>query len=120
MTEDGFEADIGFVITKGPVETGIVEGILRAARHAQDAGRRVGVFLISDGVWLAKRGASNPASGLFRELIDGGAEISASGDHLMAAGIAEDDVIPGVTVTRRPYRTMVELVMESWGRVVVV
>ena len=112
--------DIGFVITKPPLETGAVAGVLRTALDAVNDGRSVGLFLISDGVWLAKAGQENKAFTLFNELLGKGVSVTASGDHLLAAGIPEDGVVEGVEVTRKPYKALVATVMDDWWKVMVI
>jgi sulfur relay (sulfurtransferase) complex TusBCD TusD component (DsrE family) len=119
MTDDK-GIDLGFIITKPPLESGAVKGVLNVAIDAQKEGRRVGLFLISDGVWLAKSGQANEPSGLFSELLTGGARATVSGDHILAAGISEEDLADGVEVTRKPYKALVENVMENWDRVMVI
>ncbi len=116
----GSNTDLGFVITKPPLETGAVAGILRTALDSLDDGRSVGLFLISDGVWLAKTGQDNEAFTLFNELLRKGVPVTASGDHLLAAGIPEDGMADGVEVSRKPYKDLVLNVMEEWDRVMVI
>lgn len=120
MTGNEGSIRIGFVLTKAPLESGLVETALRTAAAARGRGDAVGFFLLSDGIWLAKKGARNTAADLFARLIAGGARAMASRDHLLAAGIAEGDVMEGVEVTNKPYPSLVEHVMELWDRVVVV
>ncbi len=117
MTENRNERDIGFVISKAPHESGLVSNTLTIALNAMDQGKSIGLFLISDGVWLAKRNQKNHLIGTFEKLIEGGAIILASADHLAAAGIPEDDVMDGVTITKRLYKDLVMNVMENWRKV---
>jgi len=114
------KADIGFVITKPPLETGAVASTLKIAIEARKSGKSVGLFLISDGVWLAKAGQENEASALFGELIADGVPATASGDHLLAAGIPEDGLVGGVEVAKKPYKALVANVMEDWDKVMVI
>jgi len=112
--------DIGFVITKPPLESGAVAGILRTALDAINDGKSVGLFLISDGVWLAKPGQENEAFTLFNELRGKGVPVTASSDHLLSAGIPEDGIVEGVEVARKPYKALVATVMEEWDKVMVI
>jgi sulfur relay (sulfurtransferase) complex TusBCD TusD component (DsrE family) len=118
MTENGNERDIGFVISKAPLESGLVSNALTIALNAQKQGKTIGLFLISDGVWLGKRNQKNHFIGTFEELLKGGAQVLASEEHLLAAGIATDDVIDGIVVTKRTYKDLVSNVMENWTKVV--
>ena len=117
MTDQEQTKNLGFVVTKPPLESGLVANILTIAQSALDQGRSVGIFLISDGVWLVKKDQKNHVAELFVKVLGDGAEIIASAEHLEAAGISEDEVIDGVTVTKRVYKDLVMNVMENWDKV---
>ncbi len=111
---------MGFVITKGPVESGLASGLLAVAEAAMKDGKRIGLCLMSDGAWLTKKGQKNPAHTIFLRLLEGGAEVNVCREHLRAAGISEDDVVEGVNATGKTFRFLVGKVMEEWDRVVIV
>ncbi len=111
---------MGFVITKGPVESGLASGLLAVAEAAMKDGKRIGLCLMSDGAWLTKKGQKNPAHTIFLRLLEGGAEVNVCREHLRAAGISEDDVVEGVNTTGKTFRFLVGKVMEEWDRVVIV
>ena len=117
MTDQEQTKDLGFVVTKPPLESGLVANILTIAQSALDQGRSVGIFLISDGVWLVKKDQKNHVAGMFERVLGSGAEVIASSEHLEAAGISEDEIIDGVTVTKRVYKDLVTNVMENWDKV---
>lgn len=120
MTGNGNQRDIGFVITKAPHESGLVANALTTALHAMEQGKTIGLFLISDGVWLSKKHQRNGLVDTLGTLMAGGATVRASGDHLRAAGIPGDEVMDGITITDHPYRDLVVDVMEHWGKVMTI
>ena len=120
MTEDNPAGTMGFIITKGPAESGLAENLLKVAQGASGGGKGVGIFLISDGVWLAKKGQKTAAHATFLELLGKGAGATVSLEHLMGAGITEGELVDGLEVTKKTYKDLVDLVMEKWDRVVVV
>lgn len=117
MTDQEQRKDLGFVVTKPPLESGQVANILTIAQSALDQGKSVGVFLISDGVWLVKKNQMNHVAEKFVKLLGAGAEVIVSSEHLDAAGISEDEVIQGVTITGKVYKDLVTKVMENWNKV---
>jgi len=120
MNVTEYPIDLGFLITKAPLESGLVTSALTIALESMNQGRRIGLFLMSDGVWLAKKGQKNQAAETFQKLLLDGASVMASGDHLKAAGINENDIVKGVAVTTKPYKDLVIQVMEHWRKVVTI
>ena len=120
MGSDDDAVTMGFVITKSPLESGLAGGFMTLARAALDEGKKVGIFLISDGVWLAKNGLKSIGPVTLPELIEGGAVVTVSPDHLKAAGIGEDEMLEGLTVAKNTYKALVEDVMETWDKVMVI
>ena len=59
MSDHELKRDIGFVVTKPPLESGLVSNMLSIAESSIDQGKSVGMFLISDGVWLVKKNQKN-------------------------------------------------------------
>ena len=118
MTTNEYPVDIGFMITKAPLESGLVSNALKIAQGALDQGKKVALFLISDGVWLVKKGQKNNVAELFGKLLSEGVQVTASEVHLAAAGINEKDIQDGVTVTKKSYKDLVLQVMEQWRKVV--
>ncbi|HUS99048.1 MAG TPA: DsrE family protein [Candidatus Thermoplasmatota archaeon] len=120
MTKDGYEIDLGFIITKAPLESSLGEGFLSLAHHAINNGKTVGFFLISDGVWFVKKNQKNTAINKLKNLIEKGAIITVSKDNLDAAGIETTDILEGITISEKPYQDLVALVMEKWRRVMTI
>lgn len=118
MTGTHQPIDIGLMISKPPVESGIVASALGIAHGAMVKGQKVGIFLISDGVWIAKKNQKNHAAELFGHLVKGGATVTASDEHLAAAGITENEIVEGIHITKKTYKELVRQVMEDWSRVV--
>jgi len=119
MTKDS-NKDLGIIITKAPLESGAVEGALELAKETVEQGRSVGMFLISDGIWLVKKKQDNDVARSFLELLEMGMHVIASRDHLEAAGISEDDVVEGISISDKIYKDLVFQVMERWSRVMTI
>jgi len=117
MKNEDYEIDLGFVITKSPFESTLGSGFLELAKKAIDDDKKVGLFFISDGVWFMKK---NQESGAIENLLKKGAEITVSKDNLEAAGIEENELIDGVTISEKPYIDLVVLVMEKWNQVMTI
>lgn len=120
MSRENQIKDIGFVLTKAPIESSLTYRFLSLAQNAIDKDKTIGLFLISDGVWLAKKNQNNKPHELLNKLLKNGAEVTVSKDHLMAAGIEDSDLINGVNVTEQPYADLVDHVMEKWNKVITI
>lgn len=120
MRTGSFEIDYGFIITKAPLESSKTIGILRLGQKAIASGKTVGIFLISDGIWVAKNHQQNEAGKLIPQLLQNGAQIIASQEHLEAAGISPNDIIQGIKISSKPYDDLVEKVMEKWRWVITI
>jgi len=114
------EIDLGFIITKAPLESTLGSGFLNLAKQGIDNGKKVELFLISDGVWFAKKIENNSDTKKLRSLIKQGVNIIVSNDNLQAAGIHNDELIKGITISDKPYSDLVNLVMEKWKRVMTI
>jgi len=119
MTNNKYEIDLGFVITKAPYESSLDLNMLRLVRKSQEDGKSIGIFLISDGVWLTKEN-DNETGKLFKTIINNGAKVMVSQDNLAAAGIDHSELFKGVTISDKPYTDLVIQVMEKWGRVITI
>ena len=78
------------------------------------------MFLISDGVWLVKKGQKSTVAKSFQHLLTSGIDVQVSSDHLDAAGISRDDIVDGVEVTTNIYKDLVLTVMEKWDEVITI
>jgi sulfur relay (sulfurtransferase) complex TusBCD TusD component (DsrE family) len=120
MTNYNYEIDLGFIITKAPYESSLGEKILELANKGLDEGKTIGIFLISDGVWFAKKNTINKTGQLFKTLVKQGAQVTVSKDNLESAGIKHSELINGITISEKPYMDLVDLVMEKWRRVLTI
>jgi sulfur relay (sulfurtransferase) complex TusBCD TusD component (DsrE family) len=120
MADEKSVQNFGFVITKGPVESGLAHNLLRVAEAAQKEGKTVDICLMSDGAWLAKKGQKNPAHETLLRLMEGGAGVSVCREHLRASGISEEETVDGLDLAGRTFKVLVTKVMEEWDRAVVV
>ncbi|MCK5310028.1 MAG: DsrE family protein [Thermoplasmata archaeon] len=86
--------------------------------EAMKRGKRVGFFLLSDGVFNAIRGSGDVAAGL-GQAISGGGKVFLSEEHLLGAGIPGEKLIPGTETVKKAYEELVDLIMEDWDRVII-
>ncbi len=117
MNEEGNQYDFGFIITKAPLESLLTFNFLTIAKNAMEKEKAISFFLISDGIWLVKKNQKNKVVELLQHLIKNGASITVSKDHLDAAGIEITNILPGISITDRPYTELVDFVMEKCRRV---
>lgn len=90
---------------------------LNLAKAILAKGRRVGIFLVADGVYVGKDGTS--VAKVLADLLEGGAKILASPEHVKASGIPKEKMVPGIEVADHTYRDIVNFVMEEYDKVVV-
>ncbi|MEE9202978.1 MAG: thioredoxin family protein [Dehalococcoidia bacterium] len=119
LIEEAVPTTLGIILTRGPYSSGGAEDAVGLALASQEAGDRVGLFLISDGVWLAHRGQEGPLLGSLVAFQGAGGEVLVSGEHLQAAGLSPQALVEGATVLPDPYDALVDRVMEHWDRVII-
>ena len=110
--------DLGIILTKAPVETNLVNRFLQIAKDTIENNKTVGLFLISDGVWLVKKNQNNNSIELLKNLIDKNVEVIVSKDHLLSSGLSEDEIVENVKISEKPYSDLVDNVMENYERVI--
>ena len=111
---------IGVVISKSPLYDENVKSTLTMMEGlVKNPYNEVTLFLVSDGVWMAKRGVKD-FDPCLREFTRSGGKVILSHGHLKACGLKEEGLIDDVTITSRPYDDLVDLVMDEWDRTVVV
>ena len=84
--------DIGFIITKSPLESTLGLGFLELAKKAVDSGKKIWIFFISDGIWFVKKNQKNQTVQQLQNLIKKNSTILVSNDHLEAAGIHTTEI----------------------------
>ncbi len=109
---------IGIIITKTPNANEDVENALAMGEEALKVGNQVELFLLSDGVWVGKKGNTLTEKRL-SDMIKDGCKIKASGKHLKACGLEKKKLVKGVNISDDPYDDLVDLVMERWDKVVI-
>ena len=110
--------DLGIIITKTPLETNLVNRFLQIAKDTIENNKTVGLFLISDGIWLVKKNQNNNSFELLKNLIDKNVEVIVSKDHLLSSGLSEDEIVENVKISEKPYSDLVDNVMENYERVI--
>ena len=119
LIEKALPIHLGVLLTRGPLRGEGAEHALGLALEALGRGDQADLFLLSDGVWLAKKGQENGLAPKLEEFLKRGGEVLVSGEHLEAAGLSPERLFPGVRVLPDPYDRLVDLAMEAWDKVVV-
>jgi predicted peroxiredoxin len=109
---------IGIIITKTPNANEDVENSLAVGEEALKMGNQVELFLLSDGVWVGKKGNALTEKRL-KNLINDGCKITASRRHLKACGLNKEKLVEGIDISDDPYDELVDLVMEKWEKVII-
>ncbi len=118
MTDPGKFDSLGIVIAH---TAAVHEGAQQAVSLGLEAmrrGKRVGFFLLSDGVFNAIQGSGDVATGLNQVISDGG-KVFLSSEHVLAAGIPTEKLITGTETLEKAYEALVDLIMEDWDRVII-
>ena len=116
--DNDVERDLGIVFTSSPTSGEAAARMLEVAEHAINDGKLVDLFMVGDGVLLARNSGTHMQSRL-RELTANGARVWASVDHMKAVGIEQAQLLEGVQEVSKTYKELVNLVMEEWAKVVV-
>jgi sulfur relay protein TusB/DsrH len=109
--------NIGIIMTKSPFESEDAQMALALAKPAMSIGDPVDIFLIGDGVWMAKANLKGEIEDMVDLFLEQG-KVYASGPHLEAGGIDASQIREDIEVCRKPYDKLTDLVMESWDRVI--
>lgn len=118
LIEQAKPKSLGILLTKSPFES---EDALLAMRIANDAlalGDSVDVFLIGDGVWMAKHELKGEISDMLNKFMEKSGKLTISGPHLKAGGITHERIIKNSEVTDKPYDALVDLIMEKCDKVI--
>ncbi|MDO8689422.1 MAG: DsrE family protein [Dehalococcoidia bacterium] len=107
---------LGIILTNAPQGSEDAENALAAGLAALDAGDEASLFLLSDGVWAARKGAM---AGKLPSFVSRGGTVFVSGEHMKAAGLAADKLVEKAEVTNDAFDRLVDLVMGQWDRVIV-
>ena len=113
-----YEGSFGVIIARTTTTAERPMDALRMAKAIRSLGRKVGVFLVSDGVYIGKDGRTEGAY-LLKELLDSGVQVLASPEHLNAAGLPREKMLPGIKVADETYRDLVTFVMEEYEKVII-
>ena len=105
------------IINRAPYDgTDVVWNALRLARTALDSAMGVRMFLMNEGVDLARQiappeGADFDLAGMLSDLLDRGAEVRLCETCLTRCGIARGEVVPGAAVAGM--KDLVEWIKDS-------
>ena len=118
MQNNKLIGDLGFIITKAPLESSFSSTFLELAINVSNDKKSVGFFLISDGVFFVKKNQKNNPFSLIKKLQEKNVEIIVSKEHLESAGISDTELIPRLSITNKSYDELVDFVMEKYRRVI--
>lgn len=117
--EKALPISLGIILTKAPYDGENAESALEAATKALEMGDKTGLFLLSDGVWVAKKEQQGAIAQKLGQFIQNGGEVIVSSEHLQAGGLSPEALVEKVGIATEPYDRLVELVMEQWDKVIV-
>ena len=120
MNDQTYNRDIGFILTKAPLESSVIKRVLEIALDALNMGKKIGFFLLSDGIFLIKKNQKNEVYTLFKEILSKNVEIIVSRDHLESAGILTNQICCESYISDKPYDDLVDFVMEKYERVITI
>lgn len=109
---------LGIVLARTATVQGNALQAISLGLQARQRGKEVGVFLISDGVWISLKGAGAVSEKL-EELVSAGGKMYISGEHAAAGGLPADRIIEGGQIVEKAYNELVEKVMEEWDKVII-
>ncbi len=107
---------LGIILTKAPQGSEDAENAIAAGLAALDAGNDASLFLLSDGVWAARKEATG---GKLAAFLGQGGEVFVSGEHIKAAGLAPEKLVPAAKVANDALDQLVDLIMGQWDKVIV-
>ena len=110
---------LGIILTRPPAGDEDAENALAMGLASLAVGDIVDLFLISDGVWTARRCLRGPVAQALAQFQTSGGRVYASEEHLRAGGMGPQALVDGVEVTPHPIDRLVDLVMDEWDKVVV-
>jgi sulfur relay (sulfurtransferase) complex TusBCD TusD component (DsrE family) len=110
---------IGIILTKTPHGSEDAENALVIGKEALASGKKLGIFLLGDGVWVGKAGKDDRIQTMLLEIIEKGAKVTVSEPHLKAYGLTGDKIVQDIAIIKKPYAEMVEMVMEEWDKVII-
>ena len=107
---------LGIILTKAPQGSEDAENAVETGLAALAGGDEASLFLLSDGVWAARKEAM---AGKLAAFLGRGGEVFVSGEHMRAAGLAADKLLGQAKVANDAFDHLVDLVMDEWDRVIV-
>jgi sulfur relay protein TusB/DsrH len=116
MNDSPVSGSFGIIIARTAAASENAISSLELAQDLLASGNQVGVFLIGDGIYLAKQGKTSAAA-LITTLIAKGAKVFASPEHLKASGLSKERLVSGIEVVEDTYKDLVEFVMERYEKV---
>jgi len=117
LIEEARPQRIGIILTKSPFESEDGTMALSFALPAMKVGDPVDIFLLGDGVWMAKANLGGEIGDMMTRFVEQG-KVYASGPHLEAGGIDPAGIRQEIEICRKPYDALTDLVMERWDRVI--
>jgi sulfur relay protein TusB/DsrH len=118
LIEQAKSKNMGILLSKSPFESEDAHLAFRLAIEALDLGDSVDVFLLGDGVWMAKTELTGEIKDMLNIFIEKEGKMIVSSPHLKAAGIGQDRIEKTAKILDKPYDVLVDLIMTEWDKVV--
>ncbi len=118
LIEQAKPRNMGILLSKAPFESEDAKLAFRVATEALDLGDSVDVFLIGDGVWMAKTELKGEIKAMLNKFIEKEGKLMVSYPHLKAGGISRDRIEKTAEVLEKPYDTLADLIMTKWDKVI--
>jgi sulfur relay (sulfurtransferase) DsrF/TusC family protein len=112
-------AKVGIILTKAPYGDEDAENALQIGLESLALGDEVGLFLLSDGIWVAKEGLGGLVGQRLTEFKGAGGKAYVSGEHLIAGGLDPTGLSVEAEIVEDPFDRLVDLVMDEWEKVIV-
>lgn len=102
----------------GPLQSGMLEGVLRSSRNAVEAlGPESRVEAVIQGPGVAMLAAGSDSGAAIAEAASAGISILACGNSLRSAGIDATDLVPGVSVVPAAIAHLARRQWDGWAYV---
>ncbi len=114
----GVHRTIGIILTKSPLESEDALAALTIANNALRMGDSIEIFLLGDGVWIAKTDLKGAVSDLLSKFLLRKGGLMVSGPHIRAGGLDRQRIVGRAEIVEKPYDRLVDLTMTKWDKVI--
>lgn len=108
---------LGIVIMWTAQVKGIAKRSVEVGISALNHGKKVEIYLLSDGVWNSLSGSGDVYERLSDFMAKGG-KVFISGEHATGSALPKDRILQGAELVEDTYGFLTDKIMESWDRVI--